>query len=55
MNEVLDFAVHIVYTITLLFCRFLGIVFYHHIYNLHDRFGLAVKIFAGVIIAGYLP
>ena len=54
-SEVLDFAAHLIYTSSLLFCRFSGLAFYHRICNLHDRFLIAIKVTAGVLVAGYLP
>ncbi|KAK0614876.1 hypothetical protein B0T17DRAFT_479406, partial [Bombardia bombarda] len=55
LSEVMDFAAHIVYTTALLICRLSGLAFYHRICNLHDQFLLAIKILAGVLVAGFLP
>ena len=54
-TEVLDFAAHIIYTTTLLFCRCSGLSFYHRICSDNTRLGLSIKIIFGILIAGYLP
>ncbi|KAI8670032.1 hypothetical protein NCS56_00807100 [Fusarium sp. Ph1] len=55
LTEVLDFAAHIIYTTTLLFCRISGLAFYYRLCSIHDRLLLAIKIVMGILIAGYLP
>ncbi|KAJ2903773.1 hypothetical protein MKZ38_009339 [Zalerion maritima] len=54
-SEVLDFAAHLVYTTALLVCRISGLAFYYRLCSLHDTFLLAIKIVAGVLVAGFLP
>ncbi|KAK3684076.1 hypothetical protein B0T22DRAFT_520557 [Podospora appendiculata] len=55
LSEVVDFAAHIIYTVSLLVCRLSGLAFYHRICELHDQFLLAIRILAGVLVAGFLP
>ncbi|KAJ4321495.1 hypothetical protein N0V84_005298 [Fusarium piperis] len=55
LTQVLDFAAHIIYTTTLLFCRISGLAFYYRLCSIHDRLLLAIKIVMGILIAGYLP
>ncbi|KAK3934229.1 integral membrane pth11 [Diplogelasinospora grovesii] len=55
LSEVVDFAAHIIYTTTLLVCRLSGLAFYQRICSLHAEFLLAVRILAGVLVAGFLP
>ncbi|EEU36524.1 uncharacterized protein NECHADRAFT_42574 [Fusarium vanettenii 77-13-4] len=55
LTEVLDFAAHIIYTTTLLFCRISGLAFYYRLCSIHDKLLLAIKIVMGILILGYLP
>lgn len=54
-SEVLDFVAHIIYTTTLLLCRMSGLAFYYRICNIHAGLRLTIRIFLGVLVAGYLP
>lgn len=55
LTEVLDFAAHIIYTTTLLFCRMAGLAFYHRLCKHHNGLLLSIRIAFGILIAGYLP
>lgn len=55
LSEVLDFAAHIIYTTALLVCRLSGLAFYHRVCGLHTGFLVAIRILAGVLVAGFLP
>ncbi|KAG7126010.1 hypothetical protein HYQ44_001050 [Verticillium longisporum] len=54
-SEVLDFVAHLIYTTSLLVCRISGLAFYHRLCNQHNRFMIAIRVTAGVLVAGYLP
>jgi len=54
-SEVLDFVAHLIYTTSLLVCRFSGLAFYHRICSMHRGFRIAIRATAGVITAAYLP
>ncbi|KAG7121587.1 hypothetical protein HYQ45_014513 [Verticillium longisporum] len=54
-SEVLDFVAHLIYTTSLLVCRISGLAFYHRLCSQHNRFMIAIRVTAGVLVAGYLP
>lgn len=54
-TEVVDFAAHLIYTSSLLICRMSGLAFYYRLCHLHDKFLLAIKIVAALLVAGYIP
>ncbi|KAF4984791.1 hypothetical protein FZEAL_82 [Fusarium zealandicum] len=54
-TEILDFAAHIIYTTTLLFCRVSGLAFYHRLCSIHKELRLAIKVVFGILVASYLP
>ncbi|KAM0269046.1 hypothetical protein ACHAQH_009843 [Verticillium albo-atrum] len=54
-SEILDFIAHLIYTTSLLVCRISGLAFYHRLCSQHNRFIVAIRVTAGVLVAGYLP
>ena len=53
--EILDFIVHILYTVALFMCRLSGLVFYFHICGYSSKFRIAIWILGVLLFASFMP